>query len=244
MPNGIRCQSPSRMRYRSLTRAIFVAAVSVCTSAPLGSGQFSAAASDLAIGQQAAGGRSSARTPSSVVLKVHVLLTSDGADPAGDGRYADRYPKTIRVEASAAISNRISAYGAAYRVWVAPKGWTGTAAVGGDSSTDVDLHPPNGSASRGPRFHYENSGGCAGCALDGAAPYFPAAMQRWTELFGYDKPAPLSSDLKIVRVSQELVMYSSSNARDLLMRGVATSILPSHHLKKPNSFCLVRTRSY
>lgn len=47
----------------------------------------------------------------------------------GDGRYADRYPKTIRVEAAAAISNRISAYGAAYRVCIAPKGWTGTAVL-------------------------------------------------------------------------------------------------------------------
>lgn len=188
-----------QMPHPRLADSIFVAAVLICASAPLVSGQLPALAS--------------------VVLNVRILPTSSGADPTGDGRYAEKYPKTIRVEVPTSISGRISAYGVAYRVWIAPKGWTGTATIGGDGSTDADLHPVNGS-SRGPRFHYENSGGCAGCALHAAAPYFPDAMQSWKELFGFDTPAPLPSDLRIVRVSQKLMTYSSSSGADLLMQGV------------------------
>ncbi len=172
----------------------------------------------IRVNTDASGSQASPRMPSIAVLKVHVLLTSDGGDPGGDGSYADRYPETIRVEAAAAFSNRISAYGAAYQIWIAPTDWTGTGAVGGDGSTEVDLHPVRYSTNPRPRLHYENSGGCAGCALDAAAPYFPSAMQSWEELFGYDAPR-LPPGLKIDRVSQKLVTYSFFNGQDMLTRG-------------------------
>ena len=193
------------------------------------------------IGPQAADSQSSARTSSVAVLKVHVLVTSDGGESAGGtGLYTDRYPKTICVEYATAFSNRISAYGAAHRVWIAPKGWTGSASIGADGSADVDLHSVKGSAIPGQRFHYENSGGCAGCAVDAAAPYFPSAMRRWKELFNYDTLSPLPPGLKIIRVSQNVVTYSYPSEHGLLARGVARYD-PSEPLLEKAEFVLPRS---
>ncbi len=190
---------------------------------------------------QAADSQSSARTSSVVVLKVRVLVTSDGGEFAGGtGLYTERYPKTISVEYATAFSNRISAYGAAYRVWVAPKGWTGSASVGADGSTDVDLHSVKGSAIPGQQFHYENSGGCAGCAVDAAAQYFPSAMRQWKELFNYDTLSPLPPHLKIIRVSQNIVTYSYPSGHGLLARGVARYDSSEPFLEKAE-FVLPRT---
>jgi Domain of unknown function (DUF4850) len=161
-----------------------------------------------------------APAPSVVVLTVHVLVTSDGGERGGTGLFADRYPKTITVENVTPFSNRIAAYGAAYRVWIAPKGWAGSAAVGADGSTDVDLHSARDSARSRQRFHYENSGGCAGCAVISAAPYFPSAKRQWKELFSNITLSPIPPGAQITHVSQSVVTYSYPSGHDLLARGV------------------------
>lgn len=173
-----------------------------------------------------------------VTLTVQILPTSDGTD--GRGLYTERYPKTIDVKDAAAFADRIAAYGAAYRVWIAPKGWTGSAVVGGDGSTLVTLGPVSGSAKSGPRFRYEDSGGCAGCALEDAAPYFPSAMKKWKELFGYETPEVLPRGIKLIRVSPTLTVYTVPGGNGLLSRGAAYFMLSDEYSAKVE-FYLPRT---
>lgn len=166
-----------------------------------------------------AGSQGTARRASPpITLTVRVLPTSDGL--AGRGMYSDRYPKGVSIPSAAAFADQIAAYGAAYRVWIVPRGWTGSAAVGADGSTAVDLHPPHGSAKSGPRFHYEDTGGCAGCAVYGAAPYFPCALKEYKE---FPLPGPVSAvphGLKVAPLSPSLVTYTGSEGGGLLVRGV------------------------
>lgn len=168
------------------------------------------------------------RSPTSeseaVTLNVQILPTSDGIN--GTGLFAEKYPKVIDVKDAAAFADRIAAYGAAYRVWIAPKGWTGSAVVGGDGSTLVTLGPVGGSSKSGPRLRYVDSGGCAGCALSDAAPYFPSAMKKWKELFGYETPEVLPRGIKLIRISPTLAMYALPEANDLLGGGAVYFIPP------------------
>ena len=189
---------------------------------------------------QAASDQSSDRPSAALMLEVHPLLTSDGSEPGGTSLYADKYPKTIRVEHAAAFASRIAAYGAAYRVWIAPKGWTGSASVGADGSTSVNLRPIGDPAPSGPRLLYEDSGGCAGCALDAGAPYFPNARRRREELFGYETQTPVPRGLKTRRVSPKIVTYLYPSGHHLLARGVAC-FDPSQPFFEKAEFVLPRT---
>jgi hypothetical protein len=182
---------------------------------------------------------SSGRTPgeefSTVTLAVIVLPTSNGA-----GMSVETYPKTIRVNGAAPFSERIAAYGLANRVWIAPKDWTGSAEVGADGSTLVKLFPLNGSQKSGPRFRYSDTGGCAGCALGEAAPYFPNAMREWKKSFGYETAEVLPPGIKLVPVSSTLVMYLLPDKGGLLGRGVAYCQPPSRFHFAKAEFVLPR----
>lgn len=169
----------------------------------------------------------SGKESQTVTLTVNVLPTSDEVN--GTGLHADRYPKTVRVESTAGFADRIAAYGAAYRVWIAPKGWIGSSTVAFDGRTAVNLYPPDGSAKSGPRFLYEDSGGCAGCALTGAAPYFPKAMEDLKKSFGTDTVETLPHDTKLVSVSPSLVMYSLPGRDGLLGSGAAYFLPPNEY---------------
>lgn len=160
------------------------------------------------------------RPPGVVTLNVHVLRTSDGGATGKVGLFADRYPKTVRVKNSAMFADRIAAIGAAYHVWIVPKGWSGSASVGGDGSTVVDLHSKKGSTGSGPRFHYEDTGGCAGCALSEAAPYFSRAMRGWKEFFGYETLETVPSGLKATSISPDLMAYTLPDKDGLVARGI------------------------
>lgn len=154
---------------------------------------------------------------SSVTLTVHILPTNDGAGH-GMGLYVDRYPKTVRVENARAFAGRIAAYGAAFHVWIAPKGWTGSANSGGDGSRFVSLYPVKGSAKSGPRFQYEDTGGCARCAVDEAAAFFPSAAQVYDGL-GLPNAAP--PGLKATSRPPSLATYKLRYPDGLMVRKVA-----------------------
>lgn len=184
--------------------------------------------------------RSPTRESDAVTLTVQILPTSDGINRTG--LFAEKYPKVIEVKDAAAFADRIAAYGAAYHVWIAPKGWTGSAAIGADASTLVTLYPVSGSAKSGPRFRYENAGGCAGCALQEAAPYFQNAMQDWKRSFGdVGPPHALPRDTKLIPVSSTLVMYSLPDGNGLLGRGAAYFVPPSEYIFERAEFRLPDT---
>lgn len=169
--------------------------------------------------------RSPTRESDAITLTVQILPTSHGIN--GTGLFAEKYPKVIEVKDAAPFADRIAAYGAAYHVWIAPKGWTGSAVVGADASTLVTLYPANGSAKSGPRLRYVDSGGCAGCALGEASPYFPSAKQAWKESFEGETPDARPRGIKLIRVSPTLAMYALPEANDLLCRGAVYFMPPN-----------------
>ena len=153
-----------------------------------------------------------------IALPVHTLST-DSAPDRKVGMFANRYPRTIAVRVPREFANRIEAYGTGFRVWIGPRGWTGSSGVGVDGSTTVSLFPATGHKILGARLTYHDAGACAGCAVDGAAPYFPAAMREGTELFSAG-PIPVPQGLKLVRLSATLVTYQLPREDGLIVRGV------------------------
>ena len=123
-------------------------------------------------------------TPDTLIaakLSVHVIPTSYASGVGSQGKY----PQTISLKIPATLKDSVSAYGAAGRIWLAPRGWDGMAAQGADGSTGVKLRPALVHSRVGPYVIYSDDGGCAGCAITDAARYFPDAKAKSRE-FGFD----------------------------------------------------------
>lgn len=153
----------------------------------------------------------------SVVAKlvVHVIHTSYGA-----GKGDHKYPKTISLKIPGTLKDAVSVYGAAGRIWLAPKGWDGTAAQGADGSTVVELRSHRGSSQAGSYVVYTDAGGCAGCAVVDAARYFPDAKGQAHVLFG-DLAEKAPAELNIHRISTRLVTFRFVDTTGATVRGVA-----------------------
>lgn len=157
------------------------------------------------------------RKSTAITLTVHVLPTSDGIN--GEGMYADKYPKRMSIRNAEAFADQIAAFGAAYHVWIGPKGWTGSAVVGVDGGTSVGLYPVGGSALSGPHIEFAETPACMACMLDGAAPYFPRAKQEYNETFDAPLP-PAPPGLRVYPLSPTLVTYLLPDVGSLMVRGV------------------------
>ncbi|HUI31115.1 MAG TPA: DUF4850 domain-containing protein [Candidatus Acidoferrales bacterium] len=156
-----------------------------------------------------------------VDLRVRVMMTSSGL--LGDSLFADEYPNDIQFRSAARFVNRIMAYGGAFKVWIGPRGWTGSSACGADGNVWVDLNPQNGTDSTGPYIHYWEIPACAGCIFSAAAPYFPDAMRGWNLDFNRDGKIPIKvpHGLKITSVSPTLITYTLPDSNGLKVEGVA-----------------------
>ena len=150
-----------------------------------------------------------------VKLQVRVVPTSYGA-----GGSDHKYPQAISLKIPKLLKNAISAYGAADRVWLAPKGWDGTAAQGADGSTDVEIRPHLDRPQAGSHVVYKDAGGCAGCAILGAARYFPDAKEQAQTLFP-EMATKTPAGLKIQRISPHLVAFSFVDTAGAAVRGMA-----------------------
>lgn len=158
---------------------------------------------------------------SSVRLAVRVLMTSDGLQ--GDSLFRDQYPDNADVIAAQPLADKIEAFGAAFHIWIGPKGWTGHAGAGVDGTTSTYLYPVDGSDSSGPRINYYVIPACVGCILSAAAVYFPDAMKGWDDEFNRDGKIPITVPprLKVTRLSPTLVLYSLPDVNGLRVGGVA-----------------------
>lgn len=148
-------------------------------------------------------------------LKVHVIPTSYGAGAGGHRKY----PKTISLQVPASLIVSVSAYGAADRIWLAPKGWAGRAAQGADGSTAVEFRPHFGRLRARPHVIYRDDGGCAGCAVVDAARYFPEVRGEVRDLYGRHEKTPVG--LKTQRVSSRLVTFDLPGTTGNVSHGVA-----------------------
>ena len=95
----------------------------------------------------------------------------------------------------------------------------GTAAQGWDGSTVVKLHPQVGHLRVGSHVIYRDDGGCAGCAVDDAARYFPEVRGEARGLYGNHEKTPVG--LLTHRVSSHLVTFNLPGSAGSITHGVA-----------------------
>ena len=153
-------------------------------------------------------------------LSITVLSTTDGS--IGVGMYADKYPSSTTVKNIGIFSGQISAYGAAYKVWIGLKGWTGQGEIGVDGNTGVNLYPIGGSADSGPHISYTEVPACEMCILSGAAPYFASAMEQYNSMYNQNGAYPITipQGLEFASLSPTLVTYTLPDHNGLSTHGV------------------------
>jgi len=165
-----------------------------------------------------------ARKPEKVdSLPVVSLPTSDGASES-DSLITDyEYPANVAVPGADSFRDQLAAYGAAYEVWVAPKGWTGLGDKGADGNTVAHLHPANGNDSVGPHITYYAIPACQGCILWSAAQYFANARKDYDEEFNNDHSSDINppAGITMTQLSPRLVVWSLPDTNGLLRKGVA-----------------------
>jgi hypothetical protein len=198
--------------------AIGAAIVLACALLSFGSSSAMRAAAPARLAapdHQAGKQRNSRRTPATITLTVHVLHTTYGIP----SQAAYTYPKSTSLRNAGEFADQIAAFGGANHVWIGPKGWTGSAGVGADGGTGVDLHPVGGSSLSGPHIQFEATPACVSCMLGGAALYFPGAKQEYDKSFPAPLPPP-PHGLRISRLSPTLVRYSLPDESGLMVRGI------------------------
>ena len=155
-----------------------------------------------------------------VSVPVTAIPTSDAMK--GTGMYSDQYPSSENLDGLDAFASQIQEYGGAYKLWLGPKGWTGSSAAGADGNTSIRLYPMGGSDSSGPHINYTLIPACEGCMLSSAAPYFHQARESWNQQFNQDGSMPIQapSGLKVDSLSPTLVSFSVPDSAGLLTCGV------------------------
>lgn len=150
-------------------------------------------------------------------LPVIVLNTKFGMDVTTN----PTYPKAINISVPMQYANKLSAYGAANKVIVGPKDWTGMGSIGVDGGSSVELYPNGGSSKQGPNLMVREISGCVGCALESAAIYFPGGKELFEKAFpGVSVKIP--NGLKIQNLSASLLKFSLPNTTDgLAVNGMA-----------------------
>ena len=157
-------------------------------------------------------------------LPVTVLHSIDGGAENNSSISANHYPTKETLEPDS-MNSLLGAYGIAYEVWVAPKGWTGDGVEGGDGNVVATLypHPYTGTSDSTLHVSYYEVPACLMCMLENAALYFPGAMKEYNEEYNKDHTdnIVIPADLKIKRISRTLVTYAYPVKHNLLSRGVA-----------------------
>ncbi len=141
--------------------------------------------------------------PAAVPLQVTVLKTSYGIE----SETAPVFPQPLRVVIPSYLANQIAAYGgAANRIVLGPKGWTGDSSEGADGNTFISLYPVGGSVTLGPHIKLEEYPACGGCILEAAAPFFEPAKEEYVRNFpGAPMVEPSGTDIQAI--SSTLVKY-------------------------------------
>ena len=135
-------------------------------------------------------------------LPVKRLNTSYTADGQKDGAY----PTSLSVALPARLAASVGAYGTAGLSFLAPLGWTGTGSVGTDGYMEISMYPVN-NPPHSLEMKVDGDPACFGCALDGAAAYFPNGKQ-WEQDNGFPVPKDLPTLATDTLVTPQLVHYT------------------------------------
>jgi hypothetical protein len=151
-------------------------------------------------------------------IKVVVLSTEYNPDPV-----VHKYPKSVLLAVPPGLVGQIAAYGASSKVWIGPKGWTGSGVVGVDGNVVVKLYPTKKHIKSGPHISYYQVPACEYCMLHSAARFFSNARLRYNSEQNENgkDPVTIPKGLKRTRLSSTLVTYTLPDSNGLSTRGVA-----------------------
>lgn len=161
------------------------------------------------------------KSSTTVQIPVTVLPTDDVGN--GVGAYADKYPSNITVSGDKQLIDKVTAFGAAYRVHLGIKGWTGSGLIGSDGNNSVDLHPAILQPSQiGQEIFYAEIPACIGCMLDAAAPYFSNAQTQRNLSYNQDGSNNVTAPqgLQVAPISSTLITYTLPDSGGLSTQGV------------------------
>jgi hypothetical protein len=144
------------------------------------------------------------------------------------------------VEGARALLDRIAAYGVAYHLWIAPKGWTGSAAVGADGSTVVTLYPVGG-RNRATVSRSKRRGLCGLCASRGGRLFSKREVELKKVFDTAETVQTLPHGTQLIPVSSSLKMYLQPDKDDLLGRGAVYYQPPNEYVFAKAEFVLPRT---
>ncbi|MES2704159.1 MAG: DUF4850 domain-containing protein [Bacteroidota bacterium] len=173
-----------------------------------------------------------------VTLTVTVLPTADGSIPEEE-KHDYNYPKGLSLYGLEGI-DEVAAYGAAYRIYLGLKGWTGNGDIATNGGEKVVLFPPGGSDSTGPRIVYYAEPSCAGCMAQHAALYFTS-----DDLDDYKGDIEIPQGLVKKQVSPTVVTYALPAKNGLITAGVAHYVDNAHdNYYKEATFVLPAGKEY
>jgi hypothetical protein len=161
-------------------------------------------------------------------LTVQVLKSELGVS-----ENVPKYPSKVRVRISSVWAHKVTAYGVAGVVLLAPSGWKASEAlIGANGSASASLHGA-GLASRviPGRLEYEETSASGWSSWQGAAQYFNSVLNDWSSSpYANDAPPMLRPGLKVHYIGDRLIAYSvhSGAEVDLGFRvdGAAHTLLP------------------
>ncbi|OGM02614.1 hypothetical protein A2115_01210 [Candidatus Woesebacteria bacterium GWA1_41_8] len=157
-----------------------------------------------------------------VNLPVTILKTDFGTEASNF-----EYPKTLTVSVPGNYKDQLAAYGAAYEILVAPKGWTGSGSIGADGNTLVELNSWGGAWGTDSKMKLIIASTGTANALLGAAPYFQWVRENWNELS--ETPIPKKAEMTTAFVTSRLMKYKLLNPPEgLEVAGVVYSDAKDH----------------
>ncbi len=168
------------------------------------------------------------RKVTGTILKV---ILSSTLDPKHDSIAKNfTYPATFTLK-DTVLKDQLAAFGAAYKVWLGPKGWTARGAIGGEGDILVTLLPPNCHLLNGPYIVYSDISSCKSCILHSAAQYFPEALTKYNAEYNKDnaKPVELPGGLQVKRISTDIITYAKSWKKGVAIRGVVSYTESGHY---------------
>ena len=104
----------------------------------------------------------------------------------------------------------LTAYGVAGRIFLAPRGWTGSGVFAGAKGATATLRATARSPVAAGTLDYRYEDSCWGCAIDDAARYFVWPREHWTEVRAANMPLPPARRLvRKVYVTPRLIAYQA-----------------------------------
>ncbi|MCD6010912.1 MAG: hypothetical protein K0Q79_774 [Flavipsychrobacter sp.] len=143
-------------------------------------------------------------------------------DKRGDDTFTtdEKYPYSISLDLDT-FAGKVAVFGAAYQLWLGPKGWSGRAETVPEGTIHVWLHPAADSSGTGSGITYTEMPSCRGCIVAAAAPFFAEAKKTYNKA-GNENPALKAPvGLTIEQVSPSLVIYRLPERSGLQTIGVA-----------------------